>query len=263
MRRNFIAGDPTLRPRDPRTGEALPETPQPGYYPGYSTMSQSAFWDAATRLVITRRLEPSQPFRFFTLEQARFWTAVFDHILPQTDRSPERRIPILVPLDQRLFENRTAGYRFEGMPHDREIYGDVGIRAVDAEAQSRYRGNFLHLPHLQQDIVLQAIHDAKPAGGDDIWRYMSVHRFWQLLTSDAVDGYYSHPWAWDEIGFGGPAYPRAYMRLERGEPEPWEVEERRYKWDAPQASVSDEVQDASHHHTEALQHQHKPGAARG
>ena len=25
--------------------------------------------------------------------------------------------------------------------------------------------------------------------------------------------FYSHPWAWNEIGFGGPAYPQGYMRL--------------------------------------------------
>ncbi len=25
--------------------------------------------------------------------------------------------------------------------------------------------------------------------------------------------FYSHPWAWNEIGYGGPAYPRGYMRL--------------------------------------------------
>jgi hypothetical protein len=262
MKRVYSEGDPTLRPRDPRTGEAMPERPQPGYYPGFSTMSQSAFWDAATRVLVTRRLEPPMPFRFFTPEQAKFWTAVFEHILPQTDRTPDRRIPILVPLDQRLFENRTPGYRFEGMPHDREIYSSIGIEAVNAEAQTLFRGNLIDLPHLQQDLVLQAIHDGKPSGGAGIWKRMSVHRFWQQLAADAVDGYYSHPWAWDEIGFGGPAYPRAYMRLERGEPEPWEVEESRYDWDAPQASISDDVDDASHHHTESLQHQHKPGAGR-
>jgi hypothetical protein len=83
---------------------------------------------------------------------------------------------------------------------------------------------------------------------------MSVHRFWQLIMSDAIDAYYAHPWAWDEIGFGGPAYPRAYTRLERGEPEPWEVEEERYDWLAPEGTVSDEVRSAAHHHTEADQH---------
>ena len=25
--------------------------------------------------------------------------------------------------------------------------------------------------------------------------------------------FYSHPWAWNEIGYGGPAYPEGYMRL--------------------------------------------------
>ena len=39
--------------------------------------------------------------------------------------------------------------------------------------------------------------------------------------------FYSHPWAWNEIGFGGPAYPRGYARfgsphLDGGEREAWE-----------------------------------------
>ena len=62
---------------------------------------------------------------------------------------------------------------------------------------------------------------------------MPVERYWALLVQDCLEAYYAHPWAWDEIGFGGPAYPRAYMRLEHGEPEPWEVEELRYEWLAP------------------------------
>jgi hypothetical protein len=28
-----------------------------------------------------------------------------------------------------------------------------------------------------------------------------------------LSAFYSHPWACYEIGFGGPAYPRGYMRL--------------------------------------------------
>ena len=60
-----------------------------------------------------------------------------------------------------------------------------------------------------------------------------------LLVQDAVDAYYAHPYVWDEIGFGGPAYPRGYMRLEHGMPEPWEVEEQRYEWKAPPTSLSD------------------------
>lgn len=244
--------DSTLQPRDPATGEALPQTPQPGYYPGFSTMSQKAFWDEATRNVVTMRVEQTPPIRYFTPEQARFWRAVFDHLIPQHDRTPDRRIPIVEPLDQRLYRNESIGYRYESMPPDREAFR-LGEEAINAEARQRYGGAFLDLPQQQQDLVLQAIHDKKPAAAPAIWKQMSVGRFWQILMQDAIEGYYSHPWAWDEIGFGGPAYPRAYTRLERGEPEPWEVEPRPYDWDAPRYAVSDTTEVTHHLYLESDQ----------
>ena len=39
--------------------------------------------------------------------------------------------------------------------------------------------------------------------------------------------YYAHPTAWSEIGFGGPASPRGYVRLGFNETDPWEGEEGR------------------------------------
>lgn len=255
-----IREDSGFRPRDARSGRQLPETRQPGYYPGYSTLSQSKFWDAATRKLIVDRVQSPPPMRFFNEEQWTFWTVVFDHLVPQSDRTEDRRIPLVAALDHRLSENRTSGYRFEDMPHDRLVYRSLGMHAINAEAQARYADDFLALDHLAQEIVLRTIHDGRPIAGKDIWAHMSVHRFWQLLMSDAVEAYYAHPWAWDEIGYGGPAYPRAYTRLERGEPEPWEVEEQRYEWRAPEDTVSDDVDDASHHPTEAEQHRHQPPA---
>ena len=231
---------------------------KPGYYPGYSTLGQKAFWDRTTRDVVVNRVEHPPELKFFDEQRAIFWGTVFDHVIPQTDRLPERRIPIVPPLDKRLHEGRTDGYRFEGMPHDREVYSNVGIKAIDAEAHAQFGQSFSQLSFREQDLVLRAIHDGRPEGGKQFWEQMDVHRFWQLITTDAIDAYYAHPWAWDEIGFGGPAYPRAYFRLERGEPEPWEVEEERYEWMAPEDAVSDEVDDASHHHTEAEQHRHQP-----
>lgn len=246
--------DPSLRPRDIVTGEALPPRRQPGFYDGFSTLSQSPFWDQATREVVTKRVDSSTPMLFFSPEEWKFWTEVFAHLIPQTDRTPDRQIPIVAPLDHRLHLNRTAGYRFETMPEDGAAY-KLGKEAINQEANQRYGGGFLSLPHLQQDLILKAIHDGKPEAAADIWKKMSVHRFWQLMMQDAIDAYYAHPWAWDEIGFGGPAYPRAYIRLERGEPEPWEVEEQRYAWLAPSSTISDTVEPATEYHTEAEQHQ--------
>jgi hypothetical protein len=258
MKQSFEIADPSLQPRDAATDEPMAPTREPGYYPGFSTLSQSPFWDEATRNLVTQRVDSPPPMKFFTAEEWKFWTAVFDHLIPQTDRTPDRRIPIVAPLDHRLHLNRTIGYRYESMPHDRDVYKTYGIEAINQEAQSRYGGEFLVLPHLQQDIVLKAIHDRKPEAGKAIWKKMSIHRFWQLIMGDAIDAYYAHPWVWDEVGFGGPAYPRAYTRLERGEPEPWEIEEQTYYWLAPAASVSDEVESTAHHHTESNQNAHTP-----
>ncbi len=243
------APDPSLLPRDAETDEPLQPTPQPGYYPGFSTMSQRGFWDQASRNLITMRVEQTPSIRHFTTDQARFWRAVFEHLVPQHDRTPDRRIPLVEPLDERLYQNRGIGYRYESMPQDREAYR-LGEEAINEEAQGRFGGLFLDLPYHQQELTLQAIHDKKPQEAESIWKQMPIPRFWQLLMQDAVEAYYSHPWAWDEIGFGGPAYPRAYTRLERGEPEPWEMEEQRYDWLPPRYAVSD-VTEATHHlHTE-------------
>lgn len=251
MKNNLPLADAALRPRDLTTEEALAPIQQPGYYPGFSTLSQSPYWDDATRQVVDKRVKQTPPRTFFSVADWNFWTAVFDHLVPQTDRTPDRQIPLIGPLDQRLHENRTVGYRFEDMPQDRVVYM-LGIEAIDREAEHRYGSGFLRLGHLQQELVLQAIRDGRPDAAPEVWKQMSADRFWEMIMTDAIDAYYAHPWAWDEIGFGGPAYPRAYTRLERGEPEPWEVEEKRYDWLAPSATVSGETDSSkddqqSHH----------------
>ena len=241
-----------LLPRDRSTGQPLRPRRQPGYYPGYSTMAQKNYWEKATRQVVQGRVDTTPRRTFFTEDEFQFWTVVFEHLLPQTDRTPDRQIPLVAPLDDRLAQNRTDGYRYVDMPEDRVAYR-IGIEAIQDEARERFDNDFLSLPYKHQDMVLEALHDGKPEGGRAIWKRMSVKRFWELIMNDAVKAYYAHPWAWDEIGFGGPAYPRAYMRLERGEPEPWEVNEQRYEWDTPSASTSGAVQNSTQGESDSRQ----------
>jgi hypothetical protein len=209
-----------------------------GYYPGFHTLEQRRFWDARTREVILDRVHNVPPIRFFSEEEARLMEAVCRHILPQDDRDEAQRIPILPWIDKRLFDDSHDGYRFEDMPPDREAYR-LGMQAIEEISRHLHGRGFLEIGDRAQDELLRTLHDGDPPAAADIWARMPVERFWMLLVQDCVTEYYSHPYAWDEIGFGGPAYPRAYMRLERGEPEPWEVEERRYDWSAPDTYVSD------------------------
>lgn len=224
-------------PVDPRTGQPLPPRAQPGYYPGFSTLSQQSFWDAATRDTVLKRVNETPPIRFFTPEEARLLQAVCDRVMPQDDRDEAHRIPLVPGIDQRLFEGRGDGYRYESMPPDPEAYR-LGLQGIQAIAQHLGNRPFEELEPLEKDRVLKTIHEGKPPAGEEFWGHMTVHRFWLMLVGDIVEQYYAHPWAWDEVGFGGPAYPRAYMRLENGQPEPWEVHEKRYEWEAPATSLS-------------------------
>jgi Gluconate 2-dehydrogenase subunit 3 len=224
--------------RDPQTGESIPPRMQPGYYPGYSTLSQQGFWDAATREIVLSRLAPPPAIRFFSAQEASLLECICDHILPQDDREVSRRIPIMPFIDQRLYEKRIPGFRFASMPPDGEAY-HLGLQAITSMAKQLFDRGFLEISWSEQEEILKSIHDGKPMAAMEFWKHLPPDRYWTLLVQDCVDVYYAHPWSWDEIGFGGPAYPRAYMRLERGEPEYWEVEEQRYEWTAPSEALSD------------------------
>jgi hypothetical protein len=211
---------------------------QPGYYVGYSTMTQKRNWDRATQNVVSDRVEMTPTIQFFSPQEAGLLGAVIDRLLPQDDRSEAKTIPILPFIDNRLHANATNGFRYEDMPPDQEAY-KLGIKAIDEMARSRFQQSFVKLTVHRQELILKSLHDGKPDPQHATWEIMPVHRFWGMLMEDSVTAYYAHPWAWDEIGFGGPAYPRGYMRLENGLPEPWEEHEDRYDWNAPHDSVSE------------------------
>ncbi len=225
-------------PIDPDTREPRAPVQQPGYYTGYRTLDQRNFWDAATREEVEKRVYDVPPIRFFSARELPLMKAVCDRILPQDDRLPEYRIAIVNYIDERLFKNEISGYRYEDMPPDQEAHR-LGLAAIEGTALAIHGQPFIELDSLKQDFILKSIHDGRKLAVPDIWKRMSIHRYWQFLVQDCVSAYYSHPWAWDEIGFGGPAYPRAYTRLEGGLPEPWEVDEQRYEWAAPPNSASD------------------------
>lgn len=225
-------------PIDAHTGQPLEPMAQPGYYPGFHTLDQQNFWDEATRKTVLARVCDVPPIRFFSPTEARLMQTVCDRILPQDDRDEGHKIPLVNSIDDRLYHRRINGYQFTDMPPDHEAY-QLGLQAIDAVAQCLYQRPFVECGPRAQDHVLQTLHDGQPPAGDEIWQRMSVNHFWMLLVQDVVEAYYAHPYAWDEIGFGGPAYPRGYMRLENGKPEPWEVDEQRYTWQAPPTALSD------------------------
>jgi hypothetical protein len=224
-------------PTDPITGKQIRDLAHPGYYSGFSTLAQQMNWDSATRNTVIDRVTTPSTLRFFVASEAELLRAVIDRVLPQDDRAADKTIPILPTIDERLSKNSLNGFRYEDMPPDQEAYR-VGLKAIDEMAVERFAASFASLCVHRQELILKSIHDGEPEPAHQVWKQMPAHRFWALLMEDCANAYYSHPWAWDEIGFGGPAYPRGYMRLENGLPEPWEKDETRYEWNTPADSVS-------------------------
>jgi gluconate 2-dehydrogenase subunit 3-like protein len=224
-------------PTDAVTGEPIREQKKPGYYPGFSTLGQQGKWEDATRKLVIDRLTNAPAVRFFQGSELLLLQAIIDRVLPQDDRAVDKTIPILSAIDERLSNNLLDGFRYEDMPSDQEAYR-LALSAIDEMAAERFESRFVSLSVHRQELILKSIHDGKPDPFHPVWTTMPAHRFWALLMGDCVSAYYAHPWSWDEIGFGGPAYPRGYMRLENGLPEPWEVKEKRREWNAPVDSES-------------------------
>ena len=74
------------QPIHPETHQPLPLRKQPGYYPGFSTLKQQAFWDEATRAKVLKRVQETPRIRFFDPREANLMEVLASHILPQEDR---------------------------------------------------------------------------------------------------------------------------------------------------------------------------------
>ena len=99
-----------------------------------------------------------------------------------------------------------------------------GLDAIEAESRERHGRSFLELTGTDQDSLLREVQLGKVES--DCWRGLSPKRFFKsLLLTQVVSTYYAHPAAWSEIGFGGPASPRGYVRLGFDERDPWEGKE--------------------------------------
>jgi hypothetical protein len=118
-------------------------------------------------------------------------------------------------VDAKLHAGEGDGYQYFDMPDDRDTFRLVA-RGLDGITE-------LHEEE-RRDLV-QRFSEGRLHG--EPWARLNVARAWSVVTRYALEAFYSHPWAWNEIGFGGPAYPRGYARfgsphLQGGDREAWE-----------------------------------------
>jgi hypothetical protein len=210
--------DPYELPRQRRG-----RTPQMhGRYPDYDILEQAGHWDAVTREMVLGRVHNVPPIRFFTEAEAATLGALCD-VLTAQDSEP--RIPVVNYLDEKYEKGDLDGFQFEDMPDDRDAWRLVA-RGLDEQAAERGgAASFATAGAEVQLAIVADFADGDLAGG--AWEQLNVTRAFSLVMRGVLSCFYSHPWSWNEIGFGGPAYPRGYSRfgspeLQRAEREPWE-----------------------------------------
>lgn len=188
-----------------------------GRFPGFDVLDRAGSWDSVTTRVVLARLSPPAELRFFNPTEAAAARAVLDRLLAQ---DAEPKVPLLERLDARLADRQFDGWRYHDMPDD-DVAWRLTMAAVDADAAAVRQGAvFASLERPDQIRLLEGVR----AG--DRWHDLPASRVWNLWMRYACAAFYSHPWAWSEIGFGGPAYPTGYKNLGVDGREAWEVIEQ-------------------------------------
>ncbi|MDA3914204.1 gluconate 2-dehydrogenase subunit 3 family protein [Oleiagrimonas sp.] len=190
-------------------------------YPGYDVLNKrgSPSWDAVTRKVVDDRMATPVKPRFLDSDQWRTALALCAAIVAQPDDRPA--VPVAALLDRKLHEDSGDGYRNARLPRLRDAWR-IGLAALDTESQNAHGDDFAALSPTQQNMLLQRMQEGQMH--EDAWQDMPPELFFSdRVLADLYGAYYSHPSAWSEIGFGGPANPRGYVRMVADRRDPWEA----------------------------------------
>ena len=186
-------------------------------FPGFDPLSQIRHWDRVTAEAVTSRTGKPPAIEFFTAEEEACAAPLLDLLLDQRD---EPRVPVLQMIDARLAAGQTDGWRYEDMPEDGQAWRDT-LSYLDRDAAERCGTTFARAPQADRAALVQAVQDAER------WHGLPAKHVWSLWTRYACTAFYSHPAAWAEIGFPGPAYPRGYKNAGVDKLEPFEVRDAR------------------------------------
>ena len=189
-------------------------TPQMlGRYPDYDVLATTEHWDPVTRRVVLERVGNVPPVRFFDAAEEATLRAFCDVVTGQ-DREP--RIPVLEMVDAKMYEGKLDGFHYADMPKDPETWRRVARNLDESARREGCADGFAAAgEELRHELV------DRFAKGELDWD-LPVARAWSVVMRGVLSSFYSHPWAWNEIGYGGPAYPRGFARLGAGQREHWE-----------------------------------------
>lgn len=191
------------------------------HYPSYQVMNEKDEWDDHTQQIVASRMEMDQIYDFFTSAQVELVWSICTIFLG------DRRITVLHyvlrHLDTTLSQNKGEGQRKQGIPSAKLLVQD-GLFRIAETLQTEFPSSSESdnkLERLEQLIQQLSRNEANPQA---LWRDFPQKAFFEKMLMLSIESYYSHPQIWSEIGYGGPAYPRGYVRTQLGQLDPWEAQ---------------------------------------
>ena len=201
------------------TGPATAGLRDHGYPAGtFAALVDTPFVTAPTRAALRARMDKARVTepRFLTRDEFHLLGAVCDRLLAETG---EGRIDVAGAIDARLAAGTTDGWRYDALPEDGSAMRR-GLAAIDETARLLAGAPFADLAAAERDRVVAAVATGDPPG--EAWRDLPARRFFEDLLAAAVEAFYAHPLAQEEIGYAGYADARGWQAIGLGEREPRE-----------------------------------------
>lgn len=162
-----------------------------------------------------RLLEPAPQRAFFTETEFALLEVVSSRLIPQFHSS------LAAQVDARLSKGEGKGWRFDSLPPDFEMYR-LGLRGLEALAQTQHGASFVELPVLEMDALLGAVQRGEVSAG--VWDALPAARFFEELLTELTELHYSHPLAQLELGYAGFADAHGWQRVGLNSPRDLELE---------------------------------------
>ncbi|HZG77560.1 MAG TPA: gluconate 2-dehydrogenase subunit 3 family protein [Paenibacillus sp.] len=193
--------------------------PTKSHYPDYDVMKEQEHWDPHTQSIVAARLHSEYGFRFLTLVEAE-QLGILAGLLTGDDRA-EIVSYIVSSIDESLGGAIGESERKAGVPKAQELMRQ-GLRLLDAASVLLFQAPYISIAKDKQRLLLEGLGEDRPQP-EPTWRGFPAKPFFMKLMSLSHQAYYSHPTVWSEIGYGGPAYPRGYIRAHPNQLDPWEA----------------------------------------
>jgi hypothetical protein len=189
------------------------------HYPTYDVLSQQEHWDEHTRAIVLSRTSREREYQILELTEAETLRALCVVLID--DERAEIIQYVLCHMDESLASATGEGERKVGVPKAEQLLRE-GMQVLERACQTFYLQPFYKLDIAEQRRMVKDLSEGNLRVLVEDMAFPQKALFNKLLNL-TLDAYCSHPTVWSEMGYGGPAYPRGYVRTEGEELDPWEA----------------------------------------